>query len=94
MARHRRAIAIAEARREGHTWIRIATMFGVTRQRLVQILTSACPPFFPPAFGERPPRRAVSDVRPAWSYPDEELLRLARDGRAEIAAAERARRFG
>jgi hypothetical protein len=64
VARHRRAIAIAEARREGHTWIRIAAMFGVTR------------------------------VRPAWSYPDDELLRLSRDGRAEIAAAERARRFG
>jgi hypothetical protein len=89
IARNRRAIEFVEMRRRGMSVGEIAATQNCAPQWIYQILLAACPPFrTPPApkIGAPPAKRPLG--RPAWSYPDADLLRIAREGRQEILAAE------
>ncbi len=82
------AWSIAQIIREGYTRQEIADYFGCTRQNIQWIMAHACPDFVEP----EPPTRTQDTSRPAWSYPDENLLALAREAKHEIEAALRAKR--
>jgi hypothetical protein len=97
-ARRLRAFAIAQMMRVGFSQSEIGRQHALSRSRVNQILACGCPDFDapaprarePPASAPRlrlveKPRATPEPRRPAWSFPDETTLRLAREMRAEIA---------
>jgi orotate phosphoribosyltransferase-like protein len=77
--RRRRRARYTELRRQGLTMGQIAESVGVSRQAVQYALRRA----------DWAPLALTASVhdRPDWSRPDAELLRLAREGRAEIEEA-------
>lgn len=81
-ARRRRIIAIVELMiYEDLSQTAIARRLGVTRQAVSMVLAQGCPDFGPLGPVCKPA------LRPAWSYPDQQTLRIARQVRGEIQAA-------
>ena len=80
--RRERYTRYTELRRQGMTQAQIAAAEGITQQAVHAVLRYARGAWTPPS---------PAPDRPAWSYPDDALLQLAREGRAEIEAALRAR---
>ena len=79
-----RAVAMARRVAAGETIIAIAAAENLSRARIYQLLRMVQgEPLAPPPPRPRPP----PFERAPWSYPDEALVALAREGRAEIAAA-------
>jgi hypothetical protein len=73
----------------GESVIQIAASEGLSRARIYQVLSAAkVPQRAPPPPDPKPYKPAPAPVqRPAWSYPDAQLVALAREGRAEIEHA-------
>lgn len=78
-SRRQRRARYAELRSQGMTLAQVAEAVGVTRQAVHSALRQAA--WTPHALAASVPDR------PDWSRPDAELLRIAREGRAEIEEA-------
>lgn len=83
--RNRLAKEFVELRRQGLSGDQIGRKHGVSRSWVHRVMKHACPPFVPPA---KPSKKQPPVGRAEWTKPGAELLRIAREGRNEIAAAE------
>lgn len=85
--RRARALLFAAMRRDGYPYATIAALQGISRQRVLQIMQTACPPLDPkrnPDLTPEQQQQALTTLRPAWSYPDKHTLAIIQMIKAEM----------